>query len=290
MTVEPVAGDLADLSPSAVSLRGSWDDLPATVVAAIESNAGPVERVQPARDGYSSHVAATVWSGQDRVFVKGLRTDHPAALAQGCEVAVNPFVVPLGPKVLWRVEADGWDVLGFEYLEGRRAEYHAGSTDLPLVVDAMAELGAVAGQDAPVPRAEQRWAPYLDDPATARLLHGDTLLHTDWHHTNMLVTPTGHVRLVDWATATRGAAWIDPACWVVWLVYAGNSPRTAEQWAERVPAWRSAEPGVLDAFADVLARYWQYVAVHHPNRMTGELRDASAQWAAYRRSAGPAGQ
>ncbi|GAA5062059.1 phosphotransferase family protein [Streptomyces similanensis] len=287
MTANPVAGDLAGLSPSAVSLRGSWDDLPATVVAAIESHVGPVERVEPARDGYSSHVAATVSSGRCRVFVKGLRTDHPAAVAQGCEVSVNPFVVPLGPRLLWRVEADGWDVLGFEHLEGRRAEYRAGSGDLPLVAGAMTELGSVAGRKAPVPRAEQRWAPYLTGPAQERMVRGDSLLHTDWHHTNMLVTPGGQVRLVDWATATRGAAWIDPACWVVWLVYAGNTPHTAERCASLVPAWGAAEPAVLDAFAEVLARYWRYVAEHHPNRMTGELRDASERWAAYRRSPGP---
>ncbi|MFF1918040.1 aminoglycoside phosphotransferase [Streptomyces sp. NPDC058239] len=284
MTGDPLAADLARLSPSAVSLRGSWDEMPATVIAAVESHTGPVERVEPALDGYSSHVAATVRTSRGRFFVKGLRTDHPAALAQDCEAAVNPFVVPLGPRVLWRVVTDGWDVLGFEHLEGRSAEYHGGSHDLQRVAEAMTELGALHGGPVPVPRAEQRWAQHLDDAEAARLLHGDSLLHTDWHHTNMLVTPTGSVRLVDWATATVGAAWIDPACWVVWMIYARHTPRSAEHWAARVLAWRTAGDHELDVFSGVLARYWRYVAEHHPNRMTGELRDAAAHWAAYRRS------
>ena len=39
---------------------------------------------------------------------------------------------------------------------------------------------------------------------------------------------------------TRGAAWIDPACWIVWLVFAGHVPREAEQRAIKVPAWFTA--------------------------------------------------
>ncbi|MEU6103450.1 phosphotransferase [Streptomyces flaveolus] len=289
MPGDPLAADLAQLSPSAVSLRGSWEDMPAAVVAAIESHTGPVQRVEPALDGYSSHVAATVRTSRGRVFVKGLRTDHPAAQAQGCEVAANPFVVPLGPRLLWRVVTDGWDVLGFEHLEGRSAEYHGGTNDLHQVAKVMTQLGTLRCGPVPVPRAEQRWAQHLSDPETARLLNGDTLLHTDWHHTNILVTPSGTVSLVDWATATVGAAWIDPACWVVWLIYAGHTPRSAEEWAARVPAWQSADAHALDVFSQLMAEYWRYIAEHHPNRMTGELRDAGAQWAAYRRSVRAAG-
>jgi hypothetical protein len=284
VAVEPLAGDLASLSPSAVSLRGSWEEVPAPVVAAIEANTGPIEHVHLAEAGYSSHVAAIVHTGRGRVFVKGLRTSHPAALAQECEVSVNPFVLPFGPRLLWRVETDGWDVLGFEHLDGRSAGFHTGSRDLPLVAEVMTELHKFSGGQAPVARAEQRWAPHLDDPGAARWLHGDTLLHTDWHHTNILMTPDGSVRLVDWATATLGAAWIDPACWVVWLVHSGHSPSSAEEWASKVPAWRAADPAVLDSFAGVLARYWQYIADHHPNRLTGELRDAGARWADHRRA------
>ncbi|MFE2336728.1 phosphotransferase [Streptomyces coelicoflavus] len=287
--MNPAAGNLADLSPSAVSLRGSWDDVPAAVITAIETRTGPIEQVQPAQAGYSSHVAATVYSGHRRVFVKGLRSEHPAASTQGCEAAVNPYVVSLGPRLLWRVETDGWDVLGFEHLEGRSADYRQGSEDLTLVADVMTQLGALAAGDAPVSRAEQRWAAQNQDASVVELLHGDTLLHTDWHHTNMLVTSERTVSLVDWATATVGAAWIDPACWVVWLIYAGHSPRSAEQWAARVPAWRAAGRHALDAFSEVLAVYWRHIAEHHPNRMTGELRDAGAQWAAYRRSGVPVG-
>ncbi|MET8875638.1 hypothetical protein [Nocardia sp. NPDC004604] len=282
MAADFVAGDLAGLSPSAVSLRESWDVLPATVIAEIEARTGSIQSVRPAQVGYSSHVASTVHTARGRFFVKGLRTTHPAVQTQGCEAAVNPHSVPLGPKLLWRIETDGWDVLGFEHLTGRSADYGTESRDLSLVVGVLTELGAIEGGGAPVSRAEQRWAQYLD-PTRARLLHGDNLLHTDWNPTNVLVPQAGSVRLVDWAVATRGAGWIDPACWVVWLVYSGHSPDSAERWAARVPAWRSAAAEALDFFAGVLADHWQCIAVNHPNRMTYELRDASARWAAYRR-------
>ncbi len=43
-------------------------------------------------------------------------------------------------------------------------------------------------------------------------------------------------RLVDWAWPTRAAPWIDPACWIVWLIASGHNPADAETSAASVPA------------------------------------------------------
>ncbi|MFD3511276.1 hypothetical protein [Nocardia sp. NPDC058666] len=62
---------------------------------------------------------------------------------------------------------------------------------------------------------------------------GDALLHTDWFPTNVLVPGDG-VRVVDWAWASRGAAWIDAALWAVWLRLAVHTVMPAA--APRQPA------------------------------------------------------
>ncbi|HEX4818228.1 MAG TPA: hypothetical protein VFV66_36285 [Nonomuraea sp.] len=275
--------DPATLSPRAVSLRESWDVVPGVVLAAIGEHTGRITEVVPAGTGYSSHVAATLTTERGMVFVKGMRADHALAWTQRREAVVNPHVVPISPRLLWRVTVAGWDVLGFEHVSGRIADFGQASGDLPLVVATMTELSRDA-PDVELTPAEDRWNAYLDDPGDARLLVGGTLLHTDWHHTNLLVTGARTMRVVDWAVATRGAAWIDPACWVVWLVHAGHTAAEAQRWAAKVPAWSTAPDGALDAFARVLARYWQDIADKNPNTMTYRLRDAAARWAAYRSS------
>ncbi|GAO09677.1 hypothetical protein TPA0598_05_03990 [Streptomyces lydicamycinicus] len=60
-----------------------------------------------------------------------MRTDHPRAWTQRREAAVAPFLTGVGPALHWRVEAAGWDLLGFEALDGHHADYSPASPDLP---------------------------------------------------------------------------------------------------------------------------------------------------------------
>jgi hypothetical protein len=46
-------------------------------------------------------------------------------------------VLQVAPRLLWHVDADGWNVLSFEHVAGRHADYSPGSPDLPKVIDAM---------------------------------------------------------------------------------------------------------------------------------------------------------
>jgi hypothetical protein len=63
----------------------------------------------------------------------------------------------------------------------------------------------------------------------------------------------------------RGAAWIDPACWVVRFVFAGHPPDEAEQWATKVPVGSTAPVRALGLFATAQARFWQRTANDHPH-------------------------
>ncbi|MEV5509074.1 hypothetical protein [Streptomyces orinoci] len=131
-------------------------------------------------------------------------------------------------------------------------------------------------------------APFLGEflllhPDDAALLRGDTLLHTDWTPDNVLIAG-GTARVVDWAWPTRGAAWIDAACWVVWLIAAGHTPADAELWTAKTPAWATAAPHALDVFATAQRRLWHDIADDAPDVpwKTG-LAEAAHRWATYRR-------
>jgi hypothetical protein len=110
------------------------------------------------------------------------------------------------------------------------------------------------------------------------------VLHTDWTPDNVLVVDRT-ARVVDWAWPTRGAAWIDAACWTVWLVSAGHSPATAEQWAAKTLSWATAPARALDVFANAQQRLWHGIAQDSPDVLWKQsLADAAHQWTAYRRA------
>jgi GNAT superfamily N-acetyltransferase len=261
--------------------RQKWDDLPHEVRTAVQQRTGLILSAETVGGGSNSQIAATLHTETGRVFVKGLRQDHAQAWTQQREADINAHVVPIAPRLLWRLELSGWDLLGFEHMVGRGADYGPGSGDQPVIVDTITALGRIPCPDVPVKEADQRWTAYLDDPDTARRFRGDALLHTDWNPSNVLITDTW-ARIVDWAWPTRGAAWIDPACWVVWLTAAGHSPEHAEQWAAKVPAWASAPDDALTAFATAQARLWQGIADDSTSSWTRRLAHAAEQWAKHR--------
>ena len=197
---------------------------------------------------------------------------------------VNPYVRHVGPRLLWHVDVAGWNVLGFEHVAGRHADYAPGSADLPLVIDAMRRLGETCCSGLPLRRSEERWAAYMDDHAALALLRGDTLLHTDYNPMNILVAD-GAVRIVDWAWPTRGAAWIDPACLALRLMVAGHHPAGAEAWAARVPAWAEAPREAIDTFAIISLRMWDEIAAADPQAWKLQMKGTAHEWAVFRHKA-----
>ncbi|MEL3944522.1 aminoglycoside phosphotransferase [Streptomyces sp. LNU-CPARS28] len=268
-----------------VTMRTLWEDLSPATRDAVAARTGPIYATTSTDKGMNSELAVTLDTGARRIFVKGLRLDHPRVWTQQREATINPYVAPLAPRLLWSIKDDEWHLLGFEHLDGRPADYAPGSDDVPLVAEAIITLAGVrAPADVELKQIEQRFADYVDHADDAALLRGDTVLHTDWTPDNVLIVDNV-ARVVDWAWPTRGAAWIDAACWAVWLISAGHSPEAAEQWAGKTPAWSTATARALDVFATAQQRLWASIADEAPDvAWKRSLADAAQQWRTYRQA------
>ncbi|QYN26559.1 aminoglycoside phosphotransferase family protein [Amycolatopsis sp. DSM 110486] len=199
---------------------------------------------------------------------------------------MNPHVRTVAPELLWRLEIHGWDLLCFEHLDGRAADYSPASPDLPRLVDTMRRLAALPCPDLPPTvfrPAQLRWAELIDDPNARQQLAGDTILHTDYNPSNIIVTSTGDLKMIDWAWPTRGAAWIDPACLVPRLIAWGHTPASAEAVAAQCPGWTDADPAIIDLFAAGLTTMWDAIAHDEPGEDWKQTLATSAkQWLEHR--------
>jgi hypothetical protein len=243
----------------------------------IEKTVGPFYVVKNVADGRNSEVSVIVGTDAGITFIKGRKADHPRAWTQERERAVNPSVCHISPRLRWSARDDQWELNGFEHTPGRHSDYSPGSSDLPKLVSLLRRLQEVPCPDIELKRADQRWSSYTEMP---ELFSGNSLLHTEWTPGNVLVSDRAY--LVDWAWPTRGAAWIDPACWLVWLIASGHSPRSAECWASQIPSWRDAPVGSLDEFARVQARMWADIAAESSETWTKSLAEASRLWSGHR--------
>jgi hypothetical protein len=260
--------------------RIHWDDLPLDASRAVEEQTGPIHHAETVAEGRNSGIAVTAHTAGPTQFVKGIPLDHPQARTQQREAAVNPYLPPSSPRLLWRVQTAGWDLLGYEYLVGRHADYSPGSGDLPLLAHALTEL-----QNTPCPDldalkiAEDRWSTYAG-PNGVEQLTGDTLLHTDLAPHNLLINDRAH--LIDWAWPTRGAAWIDPAVLILRLMEAGHTAKAADSWArEHVPSWAAAPHASVAAFSEANARVWDEIARHDSEDWKKHMGRNAHDWVTY---------
>ena len=90
--------------------------------------------------GADSAVAAVLTAERGAVLVNGLHRDYRRRWTLDMDAMINPHVVHLCPPLLWRVQGE-WDVLGFEAVDGRPADYRPGSADLVHVAQTIAALG-----------------------------------------------------------------------------------------------------------------------------------------------------
>lgn len=236
-------------------MRATWEALPEETRAAVVGRSGPVLAVEDVTHGVTCRFAAvlsTVSTVGSRLFIKGVPVDDArGAAAQAWEVGLNPWVAGASPRLLWQVKAGGWDVLGFEWVDGRHANLSPGSADLAPVAEV---LMAVQGVRAPagVPLVTDRW-PDLDDTDRA-LLAGGALLHTDTNPHNLLVGG-GRAWVVDWAMPAAGPAWVDVAYTAVRLMEEGQAAADALRWAAQFPSWAGADPAAVEALVKVTCRY-----------------------------------
>jgi hypothetical protein len=269
-----------------VEQRIAWDDLPGPLKQAIESHTGPITAIRIASAGQNSPLAAIIDARACTVFVKGLPSSHRRVINQAREAAVAPLVKEISPALLWHFDEAGWNVLGYQYAPGRHADYSPGSPDLDRLVQLMNALSAIKVPDNPglFKRAEDRWKPYLDDPETAAVFAGQVLTHSDWTPDNVLVSEH-RAWLIDWAWPTLGAAWTDPACWVLRLMASGgHTAQEAERQASRLPAFQGADPAHIDLFAAANVRLWGEIAQASTSDWTAKMAQAAQSWAAFRQA------
>jgi hypothetical protein len=263
--------------------RIQWADLPSPLKAAIEQRTGPITAGQAATDGQNSPLAAVIDTPDGKVFVKGLPSGHPRVITQEREAAAAPLVARISPALLWHFDEAGWNVLGFEHIPGRAADYRPGSPDLDLIVDLMEALSRiqVPAGTGPLKRAEDRWKTYTDDPADALTLAGPSLAHTDWMPDNVLIS-RGRAWLVDWAWPTLAAAWIDPASWLLRIMARGHTPAEAEAHAARLPAYATADPAHIDLFVRANVRLWNEIEQTNGRPWAKIMARTARTWAQHR--------
>ena len=241
-----------------------WDDLDAPVREAIQRRTGPVHRARTVTAGLNSQLALILDAASGPVFIKGLPVSHPGVVRQHREAMINPHITSVAPRLLWQVDEAGWNLLAFDYIPGaRHADYRPGSGDPAKVVAAMNRLQQIPSPTCRSSRPPRRWAAYLDDRACA-WLDGEVLLHTDFNPLNVLITPQA-TWIVDWAWPTRGAAFIDPACFLLRLMANGHSAASAERWAAQCAGWDQAPPPAVDAFSIGSARLFAEIAHDNPS-------------------------
>lgn len=257
-----------------------WNSLPVSARRAIEARTGRVLHAEPTSVGRNSAVTACLHTESGVVFVKGTRKEDPRGWTLLREAELNPYVVPISPRLLWRVEVRGWDVLGFEHVRGRRADLSPSSPDLPKVAAVMRRLAALPRPDLPLQRLADRWSLFAE-ASELELLSGDTLLHTDLNPENILVDEaTDEVHVVDWSWPALGAAWVDVAALVLRLVASGHTPAQADRWAAQFPSWAAAPAYAVDTLSAANAKVWTQIG--STVATCGGMMIAAQQWAAYR--------
>lgn len=266
--------------------RIAWDDLPRALKDAVADRTGTIRGARTMTAGQNSPLAAVVDTAAGPVFVKGLPSGHRKVITQDREAAVAPLVTAISPALLWHFDQAGWNVLGYQYAPGRHADYRPGSADLDHLVQLMTILSEieVPADPGPLKRAEDRWKSYVDDPGDAVVFAGSALTHTDWAPDNVLVA-ADRAWLIDWAWPTLGAAWLDPACWLLRLMAAGgHTAAQAEREAARLPAFAAADPAHVTLFAKASGGLWAEIARANDSAWTTRMAHSAQLWAAHRQA------
>ncbi|MFI0961360.1 aminoglycoside phosphotransferase [Streptomyces sp. NPDC021080] len=256
-------------------------ELPDEVRSLIEKAGGRITDIGTVHAGLNSSIAVIVRTSTRTLFVKGLPLDHPRVWTQQREADIAPYVRGIAPELRWLVEADGWSLLGFQYVEGSHADFTPGSSDLPAVSAALAQLAEIPTPDVELKEMTHRLRGYVDDHADLMWFEGNSLLHTEWNPHNVLITKAGAL-FVDWGWASTGAAWIDPALWLLWLIAHGHTAEQAESVAAAHPAWKLAPSLGLDALARAQQRLWDSIAGQSPDEWAQPMQAAARVWNMHR--------
>jgi hypothetical protein len=265
-----------------VEASAGWDSLPPALRTAIESRAGNVAATSPAGEGLSTSVRLILHAESGDVFVKGTgpdSTDHQRRrLALGADLA--PHVTAVSPPLLWRVQADGWDLTGWPALPGRPwADQQPGSEDIPKMSRLLTELCQIPAPSVLTGTAREYWEQYADDPGA---LDGDAIVHRDPNPTNFVIDGD-RAWMVDFGWAVRGPVWMTSANLILSMMEAGWEPADADNALKAVPVWASAPRHAVDELASASVREWEQVMERGPVHKVWQFRASVARkWAEYR--------
>jgi hypothetical protein len=192
------------------------------------------------------------------------------------------------PLVVGAVSVDGWQVVVLEAIDGHLPGMPWTEGDADAAHDACLELATLAPADVadltdttmaadvggdraalacldelassarswpdgipPLPPGPARELARLGGLATQALV-GDRLVHCDLRPDNMLVTPSGQARLLDWNWVTRGPVWCD---WVGLLPLMAHHGLDVDRMAARSPLLDGVDAEAVDAFLAILVGY-----------------------------------
>ncbi len=262
--------------------RTAYRDLPAALRAAVCERTGRVLEESPTRYGARSALTSALSTESGLFFVKAAPADGQYAKGLRNEAAVNPYMKHLAAPLLWQIEAEGWLLLGFEHVAGRHEVYAPGSASLDSLTRLLHELADLPCPDVVTGSVARTWAG--DGHELAEAMSGGSLLHTDLNPANLLLCESGRAVLTDWAWVSRGAAWVEIALVLPRLIGHGHTAAQAEEWAAQFPAWRTAPPHALDAFAARNLRRWEEAAARGGDAAAWPtaMREATRQWHGHR--------
>ncbi|MEW2445538.1 phosphotransferase [Micromonospora marina] len=259
-------------------MRSEWTALPEAVTTEIAERVGGIVAVHPAPTGNHAEIASTVVGSTGRVFVKAASNGLSVQTLR-YELAATRASDWFPPAVLWHFECIGWLVVGAEHLDGPHPDLSPGSPDLDLLRVTLKAL-----QETPAPPGTW-FTPAGRLGFALPEMEGPAFVHSDINPSNLILT-AGGLRIVDWAWATKAAAWVELALLTQWLIGSGHAPAQAEEWLGQFPAWASVRPDVLDAFAALNAAKWAAKSEQSTLGWVHDLAAWTGAWAAHRSRTG----
>jgi hypothetical protein len=247
----------ADDAPPARPGPMRWNDVPPTVRDEIEATAGARIVAETPFPASAASEVMSVLELEDgaRYFVKATRvTDGPAVIARyRAEVYVArhlPRAMP-APRLAWALRDEDWGMVAFHAVGGHLAGTPWDRDELDRVLAALETVASLPGaREARLGPAGPElaglatgWRSLRDDPdpdlarivpwAVDRLdalveaergvlvaCEGESFVHGDVRADTLVLTSSS-VHLVDWAYASRGAAWLDLAMFLPSVVVQG---------------------------------------------------------------------
>ncbi len=285
--------------------RFGWDALPEAVQDAVRSQLGEVTVAREVFEGQNCNLALVVRGDAGDVFLKGVTGVSPRMRWLRNEANAGDLAPGIAPSTRFSVDIEPeWFVVGFEYLDGRPADFTPGSPDLEVVAITVTEIGqhpAGAVQSLSDRWATADWWAKLSEvepdhvvgwnvaemtkwsALATEMVAGAALLHTDLHEHQFLVNDQAKsVRVIDWGRPAAGAAWVDVSFLTVRLIAAGHEPAAAEQWAATIPSWSTGSDEAVTSFACFVAGLWSYRGVTSPFPGAAGLSRAAKTYARYR--------